>query len=84
MDYGGRRFWCINKWLCSRIYSFKNTENYLVSSEDKKSLLGEESHARELGIQGVPCFIVNKEIVLFGAQDKDNFVNIFKSIVNDN
>ena len=62
----------------------KNTENYLVSSEDKKSLLGEESHARELGIQGVPCFIVNKEIVLFGAQDKDNFVNIFKSIVNDN
>ena len=59
----------------------EHTLQYLQSDEDKESLLAEETHARELGIKGVPCFIVNKEFVLFGAQDKKKFLDIFNKII---
>lgn len=61
----------------------KETSDYLKSDEDKENLLSEERHARELGIKGVPCFIINKELVLFGAQDKKIFVDIFNQIINE-
>jgi len=61
----------------------KNTLKYLESDKDKDNLLGEEKYARELGIQGVPCFIMNKEIVLFGAQNKKNFIEIFNKLSNE-
>ena len=57
---------------------------YLNSDIDNESLLSEQNHAKELGIKGVPCFIVNKELVLFGAQDKDRFSQIFNDISNAN
>ena len=57
---------------------------YLQSKEDRDYLLAEESHAKELGVTGVPCFIINKEFVLFGAQEKKNFLEIFNSINNVN
>ena len=60
-----------------------NTLQYLQSDKDRNNLLAEETHARELGIQGVPCFIINKEFVLFGAQDKKNFLDIFHKIKNE-
>ena len=53
---------------------------YLKSDEDKDNLLAEEIQARELGIKGVPCFIINRKFVLFGAQDKKNFLDIFHKI----
>ena len=53
---------------------------YLRSNADSNNLLAEESHARELGITGVPCFIINKQFILFGAQDKKNFLDIFNKI----
>ena len=53
---------------------------YLFSNEDSDNLLAEEAHARELGIKGVPCFIINKQFILFGAQDKKNFIDIFNKI----
>ena len=53
---------------------------YLSSNEDSDNLLAEESHARELGITGVPCFIINKQFILFGAQDKKKFIDIFNKI----
>ena len=54
----------------------------MQSKEDNENLLAEETHARKLGIKGVPCFIINKELVLFGAQDKKSFSEIFNSIIN--
>ena len=57
-----------------------NTIEYLQSEEDKVNLLAEETHARTLGIKGVPCFIINKEYVLFGVQDESNFVKIFSDL----
>ena len=61
----------------------KNTLSYINSTEDNVSLLAEEKQARELGIKGVPCFIINKEFVLFGAQDANSFRKIFNSILNE-
>lgn len=61
----------------------KDTLKYLKSNEDNKNLLLEEAHARELGVKGVPCFIINKEFVLFGAQDKKNFIKLFNKIINE-
>jgi len=57
----------------------KKTLNYLKSDEDRNNLLAEESQARDLGINGVPCFIINKEYVLFGAQNTDKFLEIFNN-----
>lgn len=61
----------------------KNTLEYLQSDEDKDNLLAEEVYARQLGVTGVPCFIIDKEIVLFGAQDKKIFTDIFNTFSND-
>ncbi|MDC0037893.1 DsbA family oxidoreductase [Alphaproteobacteria bacterium] len=61
-----------------------DTYIYLQSKKDRANLLAEESHAKELGVTGVPCFIINKEFVLFGSQDKKNFLEIFHSINNVN
>ena len=65
-----------------KIYD-NNTLQYLQSDKDRNNLLAEEAHARQLGIQGVPCFIINKEFVLFGAQDKKTFLDIFHKIANE-
>ena len=62
-----------------KIYDAKSL-NYLRSHEDNKSLIAEEKHARELGVKGVPCFIVNKQYVLFGAQEKSRFLDVFEKI----
>ena len=48
------------------IYNIQ-TLDYLISDEDNVNLLNEEKHAKELGIKGVPCFIINKKFVLYGA-----------------
>ena len=56
------------------------TSDYLFSNKDNKNLLNEEKHAKELGVRGVPCFIINKKFVLYGAQTKENFIDIFNSI----
>jgi predicted DsbA family dithiol-disulfide isomerase len=61
----------------------EETADYLKSDEDNESLKAEEKHAHELGITGVPCFIINKETVLFGAQDKKIFLDIFSKIYNE-
>jgi len=61
----------------------EDTLNYLKSDQDRESLLSEEKYARELGVKGVPCFIINKEAVLFGVQDKNLFLDVFKNFVYD-
>ena len=62
----------------------KNTLKYLKSNQDDNNLLNEQIHAKELGVKAVPCFIINKQYVLMGAQDKNSFQQIFDIIINDN
>ena len=61
------------------IYNIQ-TPNYLISDQDNENLLNEEKHAKKLGVKGVPCFIINQKFVLYGAQNKENFINIFNTI----
>ena len=58
----------------------EHIEKYIISKEDNDSLLNEEKHAKNIGINSVPCFIFNKEIVVNGAQPTKNFIQIINSL----
>ena len=60
-----------------------STAEYLYSNEDKENLINEAKEARTLGINGIPCFIVNKKYVLFGVQDEENFLKIFNNVIKN-
>ena len=61
----------------------ENIEKYIMSAKDNDSLLNEEKHAKNIGINSVPCFIFNKEIVVNGAQPTKNFIQIIDSLNQD-
>jgi len=58
----------------------RNIENYIISNQDNENLFNEEKQARNIGINGVPCFIFNKQFVVNGAQSKENFIQIINSL----
>jgi len=60
-----------------------NIEKYIISNQDNHSLLNEEKQANNIGINSVPCFIFNKEIVINGAQPTKNFIQIINSLNKD-
>ena len=51
---------------------------YLLGDENLMEVRQEDSAARRLGIQGVPCFIINKQFSLSGAQEPEAFFPIFE------
>ena len=57
-----------------------NIESYILSNQDNENLFNEEKQARNIGINGVPCFIFNKQFVVNGAQSKENFIQIINSL----
>ena len=59
----------------------KETNLYLASDQYKANLFAEEIQARKMGIKGVPCFIIDKKYVLFGAQEKDKFIDLIENII---
>ena len=61
----------------------EHIEKYIISKKDNDSLLNEEKKAKNIGINSVPCFIFNKEIVVSGAQPKKNFIQIIDSLNNN-
>ena len=61
----------------------EHIEKYIISKEDNDSLLNEEKQAKNIGINSVPCFIFNKEIVVSGAQQTKNFNQIIDSLNNN-
>ena len=61
----------------------KNIEKYINSKKDNDSLLNEEKQAKNMGINSVPCFIFNKELVVSGAQPTKNFIQIINSLNNN-
>ena len=58
----------------------EHIKKYIISKEDNNSLLNEEKQAKNIGINGVPCFIFNKELVVNGAQPTKNFIQIINSL----
>ena len=61
----------------------ENIEKYIISNHDNDNLLNEEKQAKNIGINSVPCFIFNKEIVVNGAQSTKNFIQIIDSLNQD-
>ena len=61
----------------------EHIEKYIISKEDNDSLLNEEKQAKNIGINSVPSFIFNKEIVVNGAQSMKNFIQIINSLNNN-
>ena len=55
-------------------------KNYLSDQENIEPLANEEIQAKKMGINSVPTFIVNKQIVINGAQTSENFELIFEKL----
>lgn len=55
-------------------------ERYLSSAEDVEAVRNEDMHARQIGIEGVPCFIVNGRYALSGAQEPEAFFSLFDMV----
>ncbi|MEX2455202.1 MAG: DsbA family oxidoreductase [Rhodospirillaceae bacterium] len=50
---------------------------YLDSDRDVETILAEDDLARRLGVNGVPCFIVDRKYAVSGAQSPEVLVQVF-------
>ncbi len=50
-------------------------DRLLKGDEDKDRVSEDIEHARKMGIQGVPCFIVDNKYAVMGAQPAEKLVN---------
>jgi predicted DsbA family dithiol-disulfide isomerase len=55
-----------------------DTVAYLASDRDEADIRAEDAFAREVGIGGVPCFIVDRKFALSGAQAPEAFLEVFE------
>jgi predicted DsbA family dithiol-disulfide isomerase len=51
---------------------------YLASDEDEAQIRSEDAFARQVGINGVPCFIIDRKFALSGAQAPEAFLEVFE------
>lgn len=54
-----------------------STLEFLESDTDAATILAEDELARRLGVNGVPCFIVNRKYAVSGAQSPEVLVQVF-------
>lgn len=50
---------------------------FLASNEDDDTIRQEDAFARQIGIEGVPCFIINRQYAISGAQPPEAFLEVF-------
>lgn len=55
---------------------------FLASDEDRATVRSEDATARQMGIQGVPCFIVDQRYAVSGAQEPEYFMPLFDLAAN--
>ncbi len=53
-------------------------EEYLTSAEDEETIRAEDTFARQIGISGVPCFIIDRQYAISGAQPPEAFLEVFE------
>ena len=53
---------------------------YLESDEDVETVRAEDAYARQIGIEGVPCFIIERKFAISGAQAPEVFVQAFEHV----
>jgi predicted DsbA family dithiol-disulfide isomerase len=56
---------------------------YLGTDEGRQEVVASDVYARRLGINGVPCFIVNRKYAVSGAQPPSAFVEVFNLAERD-
>lgn len=56
-------------------------EKLLDSDADREELTAEDVAAREMGVSGVPCFVVDGRYVLQGAQPTETWVKVIHELV---
>ena len=59
------------------------TRRFLASDEGRQEVIASDVYARRLGINGVPCFIVNRKYAVSGAQPPSAFVEVFNRAERD-
>jgi predicted DsbA family dithiol-disulfide isomerase len=50
---------------------------YLDGDDDVELIRARDRHARQIGVTGVPCFIINGSYAVSGAQDPEVFSQVF-------
>lgn len=50
---------------------------YLAGDTDRARILAEDEHVRDLGVSGVPCFVIDGRYAVSGAQSPEVFFQIF-------
>ena len=58
-------------------------QRFLASDEGRQEVVASDVYARRLGINGVPCFIVNRKYAVSGAQPPSAFVEVFNLAERD-
>lgn len=53
---------------------------YLLSDEDAETIREEDAYARKIGINGVPCFVVDRKFMVSGAQPPEVFAQVFRRV----
>ncbi|HTE35143.1 MAG TPA: DsbA family oxidoreductase [Reyranella sp.] len=56
---------------------------FLLSEDGRQEVVASDVYARRLGINGVPCFIVNRKYAVSGAQPPSAFVEVFNLAERD-
>ena len=56
---------------------------HLGTDEGRQEVVASDVYARRLGINGVPCFIVNRKYAVSGAQPPSAFVEVFNLAERD-
>jgi predicted DsbA family dithiol-disulfide isomerase len=59
------------------------TRRFLLSDDGRQEVVASDVYARRLGINGVPCFIVNRKYAVSGAQPPSAFVEVFNLAERD-
>ncbi|MEM8598158.1 MAG: DsbA family protein, partial [Pseudomonadota bacterium] len=57
-------------------------ERLLAGDADRQALEEEEKAAREMGVTGVPCFIIQGKYVIQGAQDTATWRRVIDEIAD--
>lgn len=58
----------------------RTVEEKLGSDADRDLVIGEIRDAQRMGVTGVPCFIIDRQYAVTGAQSVEAFVNAFRQI----
>jgi len=61
----------------------QSARQFLKSDDGRQEVVASDVYARRLGINGVPCFIVNRKYAVSGAQPPSAFVEVFNLAERD-